>query len=85
MGGHATHDEREAREIFSDETFQYWGQRDPIGVFEAWLAQEGVAPETLATIEAEVDDTLERAAQAALARRETDPPRADELLEGIYA
>src|SRR5499426_456993 len=30
MGGHATHDEREAREIFRPELFEHWGKRDPI-------------------------------------------------------
>src|SRR5262249_36585749 len=32
MGGHATHDEREARNTFQSELFQYWGKRDPIGL-----------------------------------------------------
>ena len=35
MGGHATHDEREAREIFPSSTFEYWGKRDPIGMYES--------------------------------------------------
>src|SRR5256884_8393919 len=34
MGGHATHDEREARETFPAELFQQWGKRDPIGLYE---------------------------------------------------
>ena len=34
MGGHATHDEKEAREIFPPEVFEYWGKRDPIGMYE---------------------------------------------------
>lgn len=50
MGGHATHDEQEARELFPAETFQYWGKRDPIGCYETWLAESGidlaVTPET---------------------------------------
>ncbi|HWN99515.1 MAG TPA: thiamine pyrophosphate-dependent enzyme, partial [Blastocatellia bacterium] len=33
MGGHATHDEREARETFDASLFEYWGKRDPIGLF----------------------------------------------------
>lgn len=37
MGGHATHDEREARETFDAELFSYWGKRDPIGVYETFL------------------------------------------------
>jgi TPP-dependent pyruvate/acetoin dehydrogenase alpha subunit len=39
MGGHATHDEREARETFNAERFSYWGQRDPIGVYETFLIE----------------------------------------------
>src|SRR5256886_3889053 len=34
MGGHATHDEREARETFPDALFQTWGKRDPVGLYE---------------------------------------------------
>ncbi|HEY7543615.1 MAG TPA: thiamine pyrophosphate-dependent dehydrogenase E1 component subunit alpha, partial [Blastocatellia bacterium] len=41
MGGHATHDEREARETFAKELFEHWGKRDPIGLFETYLI-EGV-------------------------------------------
>ena len=39
MGGHATHDEREARATFDSELFSYWGQRDPIGVYETYLIE----------------------------------------------
>ncbi|MBI3951021.1 MAG: thiamine pyrophosphate-dependent dehydrogenase E1 component subunit alpha [Acidobacteria bacterium] len=39
MGGHATHDEHEARQLFSPETFEYWGKRDPIGTYETYLIQ----------------------------------------------
>ena len=37
MGGHATHDEREARETFEPGLFTYWGKRDPIALFERYL------------------------------------------------
>jgi TPP-dependent pyruvate/acetoin dehydrogenase alpha subunit len=39
MAGHATHDEREARTTFSPELFEKWGKHDPIGLFEAYLAE----------------------------------------------
>lgn len=39
MGGHATHDEREARETFDAQLFEYWGKRDPIGLFETYLIE----------------------------------------------
>jgi TPP-dependent pyruvate/acetoin dehydrogenase alpha subunit len=39
MGGHATHDEREARETFDAQLFEHWGKRDPIGLFETYLIE----------------------------------------------
>jgi TPP-dependent pyruvate/acetoin dehydrogenase alpha subunit len=39
MGGHATHDEREARETFDAKLFEHYGQRDPIGMFETYLIE----------------------------------------------
>ncbi|MBI4854100.1 MAG: thiamine pyrophosphate-dependent dehydrogenase E1 component subunit alpha [Acidobacteria bacterium] len=41
MGGHATHDELEARNTFSKELFDYWGKRDPIGCYETYLIECG--------------------------------------------
>lgn len=41
MGGHATHDEREAREMMSPELFRQWGRRDPVGTYEQYLAELG--------------------------------------------
>lgn len=41
MGGHATHDELEARRTFSPELFNYWGERDPIGCYETYLIESG--------------------------------------------
>ncbi|MFY9556446.1 MAG: thiamine pyrophosphate-dependent enzyme [Blastocatellia bacterium] len=42
MGGHATHDEREARTTFDAELFSRWGKRDPIGLFENYLIEGSV-------------------------------------------
>jgi TPP-dependent pyruvate/acetoin dehydrogenase alpha subunit len=39
MGGHATHDEREARATFDKTLFEYWGKRDPIGLYETYLIE----------------------------------------------
>jgi TPP-dependent pyruvate/acetoin dehydrogenase alpha subunit len=39
MGGHATHDEREARATLAAELFEYWGKRDPIGQYETYLIE----------------------------------------------
>ena len=42
MGGHATHDEREARATFDAQLFADWGKRDPIGLFENYLIEGGL-------------------------------------------
>jgi TPP-dependent pyruvate/acetoin dehydrogenase alpha subunit len=70
MGGHATHDEAEARRTFDSELFTRWGRRDPIGLFEEWLVTEGVSRDSLAQIEAGVTAEVETAAEHALARRD---------------
>jgi TPP-dependent pyruvate/acetoin dehydrogenase alpha subunit len=41
MGGHATHDESEARDLFPEALFERWGLRDPIGMYETWLVAAG--------------------------------------------
>ncbi len=69
MGGHATHDEREARETFPPELFESWGRRDPIGLFEAYLVDEGVSVELLTETEGEVAAEMDRAADEALRSR----------------
>jgi TPP-dependent pyruvate/acetoin dehydrogenase alpha subunit len=43
MGGHATHDEHEARQLFPPETFEYWGKRDPIGRVNWTWPQQAMA------------------------------------------
>ena len=70
MGGHATHDEREARETFSPALFESWGRRDPIGMFEAYRLDEGVAAEQLEEIERDVTVQMDRAADEALLSRQ---------------
>ena len=42
MGGHATHDEREARATFDAQLFEHWGKRDPIGLFENYLIEGAI-------------------------------------------
>jgi len=78
MGGHATHDEREARETFDARVFKEWGKRDPIGLYEEWLVGEGIGRETLEAIESGVAGEVDEAAEEALKSRElefefTDP------------
>ncbi|HXO85656.1 MAG TPA: thiamine pyrophosphate-dependent dehydrogenase E1 component subunit alpha [Gemmatimonadales bacterium] len=84
MGGHATHDEREARETFSPELFTKWGKRDPIGLYEEYLKEDGVSAQALAEAEREVTEVVERAAADALASRDKMPEGA-KALEGVYA
>ncbi len=83
MGGHATHDEREARETFPAHLFADWGRRDPIGLFEAYLEGRGVAAETLAALESRVSREIERAVAEALADRDRTPPPERALYEGV--
>ena len=86
MGGHATHDEREARELFGDEVYAYWGQRDPIGMYEYWLQTvRGIHSDVLSAIENEALETIESAAREALSRRETRAPDPATQTEGVYA
>ena len=84
MGGHATHDEREARETFPAELFERWGQRDPIGLYEEYLKAEGASVELLGKIEAEVEAEVEQAAAEALADKEKLPEPAS-ALNGVYS
>ena len=84
MGGHATHDEREARDTLPAELFQQWGKRDPIGLYEEYLKEDGVTAARLEAIEAEVAAAVERAAEEALASRAKMPP-GDSALVGVYA
>ena len=83
MGGHATHDEREARETFPPELFEHWGRRDPVGLFESYLESRGVAPDVLAGIEAEVTSEMDRAADEALESRDRIPPPEQALYDGF--
>lgn len=99
MAGHATHDEREARELFSAETFAAWGRRDPIALYEAWLMEapidfqtgervrSGTAIEAnravLEDVELRVTDEIETAADEALRSRDS-MPRPESATEGVY-
>lgn len=78
MGGHATHDEREARETFSPALFETWGRRDPVGLFEAFLLEEGIGVDELQSMETEVTTEMDRAADEAVESRkiETSPESA---------
>jgi TPP-dependent pyruvate/acetoin dehydrogenase alpha subunit len=85
MGGHATHDEKEAREMFSPEVFEHWGKRDPIGLYEAYLELRGVRRSTLEEAEHRVIQEIAKAEQEALTSREKDIPQPSALTQGVYA
>ena len=84
MGGHATHDEAEARKTFDGELFRRWGQRDPIGMYEAWLLDRGVPADALRAAEDEVQREVDAAQEAALASRQARMPAPASALGGVY-
>ncbi len=85
MGGHATHDEREARATFAADLFSAWGARDPIGLYEEWLVGEGVPRQRLEEIEGRVAEQVDASAEDALSSRDSAMPAPDTVLEGVYA
>ena len=66
LGGHATHDEAEARSMFPSQLFDEWGRRDPIGLYEEILGHKGVARQRLLSIEADATTLVQEAAEDAL-------------------
>ncbi len=74
MGGHATHDEAEARATFAPELFRQWGARDPIGLYEEYLVGRGIARERLQAVEETVIAEVDAAAERALESRRTAVP-----------
>ena len=84
MGGHATHDEREARATFAAELFHEWGLRDPIGLFEEHLMFLGITRDGLEETELDVERETERAEEEALSSRELIPDPAS-ALQGVYS
>ena len=101
MGGHATHDEREARATFDSTLFTYWGKRDPIGLYETYLIdgeldlqsdhkndlEETRAgnAEALLRAEARVTTEVEQAANDALESARSRMPKGESAAEGVYA
>jgi TPP-dependent pyruvate/acetoin dehydrogenase alpha subunit len=85
MGGHATHDEQEARVVLPAELFAYWGKRDPIGLYEEYLKLEGVSAAELAALEADAAAAVDRAAEEALASRQGNMPKPETALDDVYA
>lgn len=85
MGGHATHDEQDARRLIPPEVYAHWGRRDPIGLYEAYLEARGTTAAELERIEEEVSAEVDRAAAQALASRESNMPPPASAVEDVYA
>jgi TPP-dependent pyruvate/acetoin dehydrogenase alpha subunit len=85
MGGHATHDEREARELFPPAVFEYWGKRDPIGMYEAYLQRRGISRSALEEVERRVIDEIAQAEKEALNSLERSMPDPETVTRGVYA
>src|SRR6516165_6481493 len=85
MGGHATHDEKEARDICAPEMFEYWGRRDPIGMYETYLERHGVPRSALSTVEERVLKEIADAEAQALASRDRMMPAPETLTRQVYA
>ncbi len=83
MGGHATHDEREAREAFPEDWFHRWGRRDPVGLYEAYLSRRGFDESALSEVEAEATATVEAAAELAKRSKDRLPPPSHALYKGF--
>lgn len=84
MGGHATHDEAEARRTFPAELFREWGRRDPIGLYEEHLVTTGVERSRLGAVEAQVTEEVGAAAGKVRAEREAWLPAPESAeLEGF--
>jgi len=84
MGGHATHDEQEARRTFDSEMFGAWGRRDPIPMYEQWLVGRGISRERLEGLEQEIELEVGKAEEEALASRAEKMPRGEAALRGVY-
>lgn len=85
MGGHATHDEAEARRTFDPGMFEHWGRRDPIALYEEYLVAHGVTRDQLEEIERDVDAEIEGAEREAMQSRNERMPQAATALNGVYA
>jgi len=85
MGGHATHDEQEARVVLPPELFAYWGKRDPIGLYEEWLKRRGIAAARIEEVERRVSEEVDHAVEQALESRRTRAPQPESAVEDVYA
>ncbi|MFN2398282.1 MAG: thiamine pyrophosphate-dependent dehydrogenase E1 component subunit alpha [Gemmatimonadaceae bacterium] len=83
MGGHATHDEAEARRTFDAQLFREWGRRDPIALYEEYLSDSGISRDDLASIERDVEDEVEKSQAEALLSRRDRMPEGESAMEHV--
>ena len=70
---------------FSADLFRHWGMRDPVGMYETWLEEEGIARARLEEIEARVSAEIDAAAEEALKSRDGGMPEPGDAELGVYA
>ena len=85
MGGHATHDEQDARRMIPAETYAYWGARDPIGLYEEQLKRFGVGQKLLDEAERQVIEEVDEAIEGALGTRDARTPQPESAVFDVYA
>lgn len=85
MGGHATHDEAEARHTFPPSLFSSWGRRDPVALYEEYLCDSGVSRARLAELAADAAAEVERGEADALESRAQRMPAGSSAIDGVYA
>ena len=86
MGGHATHDEQEARQVLPPDLFAAWGKRDPVGLYEEHLIVSKIATRAeLGRMEEVVREEVERGAAEALKSRDGHLLPPESALGGVYA
>ena len=85
MGGHATHDEQEARQVIPPEMFRKWGARDPIAMYEEYLKHEGTGAAELEAVETAIEEAISRAAEEALESRRSSAPVPESAVLEVYA
>lgn len=84
MGGHATHDEGEARKLFPPKIFEHWGKRDPIGMYESFLVRHGVPLGSLEETENSVIEEIATAQREALESRDEIMPDPKTVKRGVF-
>jgi TPP-dependent pyruvate/acetoin dehydrogenase alpha subunit len=98
MGGHASHDEAEARELFDEALFADWGKKDPIGCYEEFLIHLPLNlrngkkgnfvdenRELLGKFERFVQANTDKAVAKAILNRESRQPAEETVGIGVFA